>query len=417
MKIGSIAICAVALSTLIACDQNKTNEPETAASQIAEREGAPASLVQTRASIFEPDNIVWTHQHMAELFPSRTISKGERTHRLNSYPRALGAVTFQIGAEMVTIDEFLIRDQTQGIVVLHKGTVIFEQYFGDATQSSRFTTWSVGKSITSTLVGIAVKDRLIDSVSDPLTVYIPELMGTAYDGVSIAQVMQMSSGVEFNEDYLDPESSDVWDYFGATMLSNKLPANELAATYPRGAAPGTVFSYNTAEAQILGWLLKNVTGKSPSSYLQEKIWQPLGMGHDATWLMDSWGDEGMEMTGCCLNAALRDWARFGQFVLEDGKHHGEALLPEGWVKQAVTPSSDHLVFADEAGFSEAGYQYLWWDLGEGRFAAEGVYGQYIYIDPAAELVIAKASARALPWDVEDKRDALLAFDAIAKALN
>jgi CubicO group peptidase (beta-lactamase class C family) len=417
MKIGSIAIGAMALSTLIACDQNKTSEPETAGAAFEEREGAPASLIQTRASIFEPENIVWTHQHMAELFPSRTISKGERTHRLNSYPRPLGATSFQIGDESLTVDEFLTRNHTQGIVVLHKGTIVFEKYFGEANESTRFTTWSVGKSITSTLVGIAIKDGLIESVNDPLTVYIPELIGTAYDGVSIAQVLQMSSGVKFNEDYANDGTSDVWDYFGATMLSNKAPANEMAATYPRASEPGTVFNYNTAETQILGWLLKNVTGKSPSTYLEKEIWQPLGMSHDATWLMDSWGEQGMEMTGCCLNAALRDWARFGQFFLEDGMHHGETLLPDGWVAQATTPSASHLEFSEENGSTESGYQYQWWAMGDGRYSAEGVYGQFIFIDPKNEVVIAKASTWPTAWRGAEAEEALLAFEAIIKALD
>jgi len=418
MKRFGLAVLTVAVGLAWGCDNKGADcEAQNGVSGGPGSEPEMLDLVSTRAGVLAPENIVWSQQHMAELFPARTISKAEEISEFPAYPRNFDAIKVRLGEAEVSFDEFLSRNHTQGIVVVHHGAIVYERYFGEAHEATRFTTWSVGKSFTSTLVGIAIKDGLIGSVDDPLTTYIPELIGTAYDGVSIKQALQMSSGVAFSEVYEGDVEADIMTFMGASLLSNTEPANETAASFPRDVEPGTTFNYNTAETQILGWLVKSATGKDPSLYLQEKIWKKLGMSHDATWLLDRWGKDGMEMTGCCLNAALRDWARFGQLFLHDGTVDGERILQQGWVQEATTPDADHLKFGDEKRRVETGYQYQWWAHSEGRYSANGVHGQFIYVDPSADLVIVKASTWPNAWREDLSADAFAGFDAITKALN
>ncbi|TNE58047.1 MAG: class C beta-lactamase-related serine hydrolase [Alphaproteobacteria bacterium] len=414
MKLKSLIAMLLMGGALVACDRFKQETPEE--TSVSSGPQAAPTLAEMRAGAVAPENIVWSQQHMSELFPSRTISRGGHRYPFPEYARDFSEVRVPLGDTTISFEKYLALSHTQGIVVVHKGTIVFERYFGDAHEGTRFTTWSVAKSINSTLIGMAIKDGFIKSVNDPLTDYIPELAGTAYDGVTIAQTLQMSSGVAFNEDYDNPENSDIWAYMGATLIGNAEPANTLAASYPRGAEPGTVFNYNTAEAQILGWLVESATGMAPSKYLEVKLWKPLAMDHDATWLLDGWGKDAKEMTGCCLNAALRDWARFGEFIREGGQIGGKALLPEGWIQAATTPSAEHLRSVTDTAL-ERGYQYQWWAYDGGLFAAEGVFGQHIFIDPAHELVIAKASTWPAAWDTRVRDESVAAFTAIGQALD
>jgi hypothetical protein len=371
--------------------------------------------IRARTEALEPDRRVWSFRHMSELFPTRTISRGGAAHELERAERDLGALSFELDGRRVDFEAFFERNGTQGMVVLHGGRLVFERYAPGADEATRFTSWSVAKSVTSTLVGLALAEGRIASVRDPLVRYIPELEGTAYDGVTVKQALQMSSGVEFSEVY-EEDGSDVYEFMVSSMFTNRERANDAAIRYPRRAAPGTVFNYNTAETQVLGWLVRNATGRSLSDYLEEKIWRLLGMEHDATWILDREGADGMEMAGCCLNAALRDWARLGQLMLEDGLWRGSRILPRGWVAEATVPDSPQLAFGRADPPSTSGYQYQWWARPDGAFAAEGVYGQFIYVSPARGVVIAKASVWPEAWDFALEREAFAAFEAVAAAL-
>ena len=375
----------------------------------------PSLLERQKAN---DENGTWMRQHMAELFPTRTISRKGAISSFEDRPVDLLPLRFAQGEESTSIEEFLTANETAGIVVLHQGKRVFEHYGLDADETTRFTSWSVAKSFTSTLVGLAVGEGLIESVDDPLGRYLPQAQGTAYENVTIAQALQMSSGVGFSEEYDPISGSDVVDFMTDSLFLNSKRANEAAIDYPTLHEPGTVYNYNTAESQVLGLLVREVTGKSPSAYLQEKIWGPLGMEHDATWILDLEGPTGMEFGGCCLNMALRDWARFGQLVLQDGVWDGERILPEGWVAAATRPDADaeHLNWGAPHPFAEHGYQYQWWSIGTGAFSAEGVHGQFIYVDPKREVVIAKASSWPEAWIDGHGEAAFAAFDAIARHL-
>jgi CubicO group peptidase (beta-lactamase class C family) len=378
---------------------------------------APIFVSQERLKLSEPDRAAHSFQSMSEIFPTRTVSRAGPIHSFDRDERPLLGVGYEFDGESRTIDEFFERNRTAGIVVLYHGTLVFEHYGLGASDTTRFTSWSVAKSFTSTLVGLAIGDGLIDSVDGPLVEYVPGLEGSGYDGVTIKQALQMSSGVGFSELY--GETSDITDFMGYTMFANLEQANEFTTRYQRVAEPGSVFNYSTAETQVLGWLVTEVTGKPLAHYLSEKIWSRLGMEHDATWILDREGREGMEMAGCCLNAALRDYARFGQLFLQDGWWDGQRILPKGWVAEATVPDSPQVDYGRLFPNSSTGYQYQWWAISKSdrAYAAEGVHGQFIFVNPAQDVVIAMTSAWPVAWDDDSWAEVMAAFGAIIRALD
>lgn len=378
---------------------------------------APLFVSDERLKLSEPDRAAHNFQSMSEIFPTRTVSRRGPIRHFERAERPLGGIAYEFDGENRTIDEFFERNRTAGMVVLHRGTLVFERYGLGADETTRFTSWSVAKSFTSTLVGLAIGDGVIASVDDPLVKYVPDLEGSGYDSVTIKQALQMSSGVGFSEMY--GETSDVTDFMGYTMYANLEPANQFMTRYAREAEPGSVFNYSTGEAQVLGWLVTEVTGKPLAHYLSEKIWSRLGMEHDATWILDREGREGMEMTGCCLNAALRDYARFGQLFLQDGSWEGERILPESWVAEATVPDSPQVDYGELFPNSTMGYQFQWWALSrpEGAYSAMGVHGQFIFVNPAHDIVIAMASAWPVAWNDNSLEEVMAAFKAIIHGLD
>lgn len=279
------------------------------------------------------------------------------------------------------LDDFMDHQRTAGLVIVQDGKVRLERYGLDFDAKGRWTSFSVAKSFTSTLVGAALQDGAIKSLDDKVSQYIPGLKGSAYDDVSVRQLLTMSSGVRWNEDYEDP-NSDVAEFNRAK------PENGLDATVsymrklPRAHPPGEVWHYNTGETNLIGVLVSSATGKSLSAYLQEKVWQPAGMEAEATWLL---GKTGLEIGGCCLQAATRDYARFGMFVIGGGKgRDGRQIVPADWFAKATSKQKD-------IGRAGRGYGFQWWTNDDGTFAAQGIFGQGIFIDPKRKLVIASNS--------------------------
>ena len=275
------------------------------------------------------------------------------------------------------VDDYLAKQRAAGIVILQDGQIRFEKYGLGFGPSGRWTSFSVAKSFTSTLVGAAIQDGYIKSLDDKVSQYIPGLKGSAYDDVSIRQLLTMSSGVQWNEDYEDP-NADV------AKFNNAEPEDGLDATVsymrhlPRAHPPGEVWHYNTGETNLIGVLVSSATKKPLAQYLQEKVWQPAGMEAPATWLLSKTGHE---IAGCCLQAATRDYARFGLFVLSGGKAGGKQIVPADWFAQATVKQKD-------IGTPGKGYGFQWWTYDNGAVAAQGIFGQGIFIDPKRRLVIA-----------------------------
>lgn len=294
------------------------------------------------------------------------------------------------------IDQYMAQQRAAGLVIVQDGKVRFERYGLGFDAKGRWTSFSVAKSFTSTLVGAAIQDGKIKSLEDKVSVYVPGLRGSAYDDVTVRQLLTMSSGVRWNEDYEDPKSD-------VAMFNNAEPEPGMDATVsymrklPRAHPPGEVWHYNTGETNLVGVLVSSATGKPLAQYLQEKIWQPAGMEAPATWLL---GRTGHEIAGCCIQAATRDYARFGLFVLAGGKAGSKQIVPEGWFAQATVKQKD-------IGEPGKGYGYQWWTYDDGSVAAQGIFGQGIFIDPKRRLVIASNAdwTRATKGPEPDAREA------------
>ena len=275
------------------------------------------------------------------------------------------------------IDAYMAGQRSAALLVVHDGKLRLERYGLGFDGSGRWTSFSVAKSVTSTLVGAAIRDGYIRSMDDKVSDYIPQMKGSAYDEVSIRQLLTMTSGVRWNEDYADP-NSDV------ARFNNHQPEAGVDALVsymrrlPREVPPGTRWHYSTGETNLVGVLLGEATKKPLATYLSEKIWAPAGMEHQATWLLSR---SGKEISGCCLQAATRDFARFGLFILSGARIAEQSIVPEGWLADATTERTG-------IGQPGRGYGYQWWTYTDGSFAARGIFGQGIFIDPKRGLVIA-----------------------------
>jgi CubicO group peptidase (beta-lactamase class C family) len=278
------------------------------------------------------------------------------------------------------IDDYMASQHTAGLVILQDGKIRFERYGEEFDADGRWTSFSVAKSFTSTLVGAAIQDGYIDSLEDKVSRYIPDLRGSAYDDVTIRQLLTMSSGVKWDEDYENP-NADVAKFNKATPDDNVDATVSYMRKLPRAHPPGTVWHYNTGETNLIGVLVSSATKKSLAQYLQERIWHPAGMAASATWLQSKTGHE---IAGCCLQAATRDFARFGLFVLANGNVGGRQIVPEGWFAEAIRKQMD-------IGVPGKGYGFQWWTYDDGAVAAQGIFGQGIFIDPQRRLVIASNS--------------------------
>lgn len=277
----------------------------------------------------------------------------------------------------VDVDAFMASQRNASLIVVHDGKVRLERYGLDFDAAGRWTSFSVAKSITSTLVGAAIADGHIKSMDDKVSVYIPQMKGSAYDDVSLRQLLTMTSGIRWNEDYGDP-NSDV------ARFNNHQPEEgvEALVSYlrklPREVPAGTRWLYSTGETNLVGILVAQAVGRPLSDYLSEKIWRPAGMEQSATWILSR---TGREISGCCIQAATRDYARFGLFILDGARVNGASIVPEGWLAEATT---------ERVGIGQPGrgYGYQWWTFADGSFSARGIFGQGIFIDPKRKLVIA-----------------------------
>ena len=306
---------------------------------------------------------------METLFPGHIVKAGGKVRGLPAgEPLPLPAAD---------VDAFMAAQNVTGLIVVQDGRVRLERYARGFGPDQRWTSFSVAKSFTSTLVGAAIRDGAIKSVDDPVTRYIPELAGSGYDGVTVAQLLTMTSGVKWNENYTDP-NSDVARLYAKPAPPGVDPTVAYMRTLVREAEPGSKWVYKTGETNLIGVLVTRATGRPLANYLSEKVWRPAGMQRDAFWMVDP---SGQEISGCCLSVTLRDYARMGLFALEGGA----GRVPPDWFKTATAP----LASIGAPGF---GYGYQWWTYPGGRFGAQGIFGQGIVIDPATRTVIAITSS-------------------------
>ena len=364
-----------------------------------------------KQNLFDPTKIAENFRSMESIFPSKPISKSSNPYKLKENIRELN-VSYKFGSKNHQMDEMLDRTFTTGLLVLKNDTIVYEQYFRGNSATARNTSWSMAKSFISALIGIAIAEGKINSVNDPITKYVPELINSGYNNVPIKHILQMSSGVRFNEGYSNPKS-DVNQLMSKLFLYIR-SMDRVISDFPSVETSGKKFNYMSLDSHVLGLLLRRVTGRSITDYFQEKLWQPLGAESDASWVTDLYG---AEITFCGLNATLRDYVKFGLLYLHEGKLNGKQILSEQWVKESITPDRPDLQAGntDEKEYGGFGYQYQWWipPNSDGDFAAMGHRGQFIYVSPKHQVVIVKTSAAEKSLTTEIRLETIALFRAIA----
>ncbi|MFH0756322.1 MAG: serine hydrolase [Bacteroidota bacterium] len=326
------------------------------------------------------------------------MPKGSKVHELS---QGLPIAAFSEGGEKErALEDFLTEQKVAGLLILQDGKIRLERYARGHSESGLWSSLSVAKSVTSTLAGVAIKDGYIKSVDDCVTDYIPGLEGSAYEKVTIRHLLTMTTGVRWNENYTDP-NADIARFSTDSIEPGMNATVSYMRRLPAEAEPGKKWVYSTGETHLLGVLVSSATHQTLSHYLSSKIWIPYGMEQKATWTLDRTGHE---MAGCCLQMTLRDFARFGQFVLEDGRINGESIVPGDWFETAT--------HAQVPLWPGGGYGFGWWIFNGNTFQALGIHGQMIHIDPARQLVIAVNSA----WPEADSNERHLAVAGFVKTL-
>lgn len=369
-----------------------------------------------RSSMWDDPYIIGSYRHLGEIYASRLVPRASQPSEL---PRGeqIEFPAYDLRGTPRDLEDYVLRARTTGLIVLKNGKVVYERYWFGADEHSLFTSMSVAKSITSTLVGFAVGDGLIKSVDDPISDYLPELKGSGYEGVPIKAVLQMSSGVDFTEDY-DSAMSDSTRMWNKSLVYNNTPIIDFVRKVKRSREPFATFNYAGVEPVALGWLVSRVTGKTLSDYLAEKMWGPVGMEADANWVTDGRGADAAEAAFCCFNATLRDYARFGLLMAQDGVWQGKRLLPANWVAEATRPDRPQVQPGKLYAGYQMGYQYQWWTFpGEDHaFTGQGVNGQFVYVNPAENLVIVMTSVWKDWWSDDLEAHTYAIFDSFAAKL-
>ena len=367
--------------------------------------------------LFDADVIVHNFSHMSDIAPTVTIAKSGTTNQLGEKPQALPE-TFAYKGENRSIKDYLTTSSATSLVVIKGNDITHQSYMQGTAELDKRISWSMAKSFLSAIFGIAVEEGHIKDLNAPVTDYVPSLIGSGYDGISIKNVLQMSSGVYFNEDYGD-FNSDI-NRFGRVMaLGGSFDDFAASLTQDPEREQGTFMHYVSIDTHVIGMVLRAATGRSIQDYFNEKLWSKLGTEQDAVYVTDSTG-EPMVLGG--LNLITRDYARMGMLFRDNGVLNGEQVIPANWIKDSVTPDAAHLMPGKrDSATTDFGYGYQWWipTNPEQEFMALGIYGQYIYINQKLNVVIAQNSANRdfMANEYESKDIAVAAFRAIAKSIS
>ena len=338
-----------------------------------------------------PDIQVNTFRNIDRLFPVRTVERGNAVYPLPAGP-TLNNFKFASNGKNYDLYDYVSLNRVGGLLAIKDGHVALERYELGNTEKTRWMSMSVIKSFTASLAGAAIQQGYIKSLDDPVTAYLPQLKASAYEGVTVRNLLQMASGVKWDETYTDP-ASDRRHMLEAQISQRPGAILELMAKLPRAAAPGTRWNYSTGETHVAGALVRAAVGRPLADYLSDRIWARFGMEADATWWLES--PDGLEVGGSGLSATLRDYGRLGLFLLNGGKAGGEQILPDGWVQEAGSPK--------QVGGRTVDYGYMLWPIpnsggttNEGAFQARGIFGQHIYVNPRENVVIVVWSAQPKP---------------------
>jgi CubicO group peptidase (beta-lactamase class C family) len=363
----------------------------------------PAGLFLDKYSFMTQPNSFYYFHNMDQLnFQLDWVHKGGRTFALKA-PKGNFAASYTFRGERHTLDEYFERNFVLGFLILHDDQILLEKYFHGADENSRFLSDSVAKSFVSVLIGEAIEDKTIKSVNDSVIQYLPYLSNSGFRDTTIKNLLQMSSGLQFNEDYLKPDA-EVQRYIVA-LLRGKPSLRELAASIPSKTKPGTQNEYQSINTEVLGFVLQKATGKPLNEYLQEKLWTKIGPQSDAFFFRSKKQPE--ICAAGFLSVALRDYGRFGLMVMNAGTLGGQRIVPESWIRESSTPDADFLKPKPEGPKDQEnfGYGYQWWiPYGNDRvIMALGIYGQAIYVNPTRHVVIVQTGAWPEP-DTDERWD-------------
>jgi len=422
----------LAFCSAIACAAKQPSFPDAAASDPAKlgwMVGSPPPAERTvrfeDGSYFQFPAMRWSVSNFRQLMPTINVSRGLGAPV--ALPLALrsdiDSLRFTpIGAKQaMSWEQSLAATYTDGILVLHRGKIVYERYFGVLTPEGQHGAMSVTKSVVGTLGATLVAEGRIDA-NKPVVDYVPELGHSAFANASVRQVLDMTTGLKYSEDYADP-NAEVWahakagsplpkpkDYKGPRTYYEFLQSVQLEGEH------GVAFSYKTINTDVLGWVIARVSGRNVAQLLSERIWSRLGAEQDAYFTVDSIGTP---FAGGGLNTGLRDLARFGEMLRNDGQFNGQQIIP-----QAVV--TDIRQGGDKQAFAKAGYELLkgwsyrsmWWVTNKdgGAFMARGVHGQRIYVDPKAQMVIVRYASHPVASNSANDPITLPAFDALADYL-
>ncbi len=344
--------------------------------------------LQIVITMFEPENISKNFRTFPEFINTSIVEKSTTPTEL---PRATSLILpeqFEMEDTVVQTQAFLNHTNTDGFLIFQGDSIRFEYYGNNFTKEDIHISWSMSKSLISGLIGIAVEEGAIESIDQLAIDYVPELVGSGYEAVTIKNLLQMSSGIRFNEDYgdFDSDINRMGRYFALGM-----PMADFARSLSNEKIPGTYNHYVSIDTQVLGMILVSATGESITNYSKAKIWGPIGAQDDAHWIIDN---AGMEFALGGYNATLRDYLKLGILYLDSGRWDGKQLIPENWVLTSTKPLDLHVQQRIEDGVRKDGYGYQWWIPygSDDEFMAIGVYDQFIYIDPDKDAVIVKLSS-------------------------
>lgn len=345
-----------------------------------------------------------------KLFPVRTVRRSGAVQQLPVASKTLQDVEIQSGGRTFDLADYLLHNRVSGLLILKNGQMVREEYALGLTAQLNWPSFSVAKSVTSTLYGAAIQDGLIRSLDDTVEQYLPAFSKSSYAKVTLRQLLQMASGVAWDETYTSA-ASNRRQLLALQLQGEAGSVLRYMSQLPRAGAAGTIWKYSTGETFVTGAVLEAAVKKPLATYLEEKLWSQLGMESDAYWWMAD--ASGLGTGGGGLAVAMRDYARLGQFVLDDGVIRGKRTVPEGWFAEAGKRQM--------IGGKLVDYSYLWWPapandpIHQGAFEARGIFGQHIYINPAEKLVVVVLSARSKPTGVNPIADFDF-FAAVAKAL-
>ncbi|KJH77402.1 6-aminohexanoate hydrolase [Pseudomonas sp. ES3-33] len=429
----SAATLLMSILPCLAFAVTPTTFPDAAASDPAKlgwMVGSPPPPERTvrfaDGSYFQFPAMRWSVSNFRQLMPTVNVSRGLGAPvALESALRQdIDALSFTpLGAQQsMTWEQSLAATYTDGIVVLHRGKLVYERYLGVLSPQGQHAAMSVTKSVVGTLGATLVAEGQIDD-NKRVVEYVPELAGSAFGNATVRQVLDMTTGLKFSEDYADPKA-DVWAHgragsplpFAKDYTGPRSYFEYLQTVQPQGEH-GAAFAYKTVNTDVLGWIIARATGRNVAQLLSERIWSRLGAEQDGYFTVDSIGTP---FAGGGLNTGLRDLARFGEMLRNDGRFNGQQIVPKAVIDD-IRRGGDKQAFA-KAGYDLLkgwSYRSMWWvtDKEGGAFMARGVYGQRIYVDPKAELVIVRYASHPVAANAANDPVTLPAFEALARYLS